>query len=61
MTFQRTINTIFAGMLGTTVFAYLDDVIVVSKDAETHFRDQKAVFWRLQEANLKVKLTKCEF
>ena len=61
LTFQRMINTIFAGMLGTSVHAYLDDLIVVSKDAKTHFQDLRMVFQRLQEANLKVKLTKCEF
>ncbi len=55
LTFQRMINNIFAGMLGTSVPAYLDDLIVVSRDAETHFKDLRAVFQRLQEANLKVK------
>ncbi len=58
LTIQRMINTIFVGMLGTSVYAYLDDV---SKDAETHCKDLRAVFQRLQEANLKVKLTKYEF
>ncbi len=61
LTFQGMINTIFAGMVATSVYAYLDDVIVVSKDAETYFKDLRAVFRRLQEANLKGKLTKCEF
>ncbi len=61
LTFQRMINTIFAGMLGTSVYTYLEEVIVVSRDAEIHFKDLRAVFQRLQEANLKVKLTKCEF
>ncbi len=55
LTFQWMINTIFAGMLGTSLHAYLDDVIVVSKDAETHFKDLRAVFQRLQKANLKEK------
>ena len=30
--FQRLINEVFKGLLGNTVFAYLDDVVVVSKD-----------------------------
>ncbi len=37
LTFQRLINGIFAGMHGKTVFAYLDDTIVASKDPGTQF------------------------
>ncbi len=61
LTFQRFINDIFAGMLGKTFFAYLHDVIVASKDPDTHLNNLKLVFKKLQEAGLKVKLTKCEF
>ncbi len=52
LTSQSMIITIFAGMLGTSVYADLDDVLVASKDAETHFKDLRAVFRQLQEANL---------
>lgn len=61
LTFQRLINSIFSGMLGTTVFAYLDDLIIASKDPKTHLDNLKLVFHKLQEAGLKVKLVKCEF
>ncbi len=60
LTFQLLIN-IFAGMLGKTVFAYLNDIIVASKDPDTHLDNLKLVFQKLQETGLKVKLTKCEF
>ena len=59
LTLQRMLYTIFASMMGTFVFAYLDDIIVVSKDAGRHFQDIKALLQRSQEANLKVTLTKC--
>ncbi len=61
LTFQRLISDIFAGMLGKNVFVYLDDIIVASKDLDTHLDNLKLVFQKLQEAGLKVKLTKCEF
>ncbi len=61
LTYQRLINDIFVGILGNTAFAYLDDIIVASKDPDTHLDNLKLVFHKLQEAGLKVKLTKYEF
>ena len=61
ITFQRMINTIFTGRIGKTVFAYLDDIIIASKDHESHLENLKLVLQRLQEAGLKAKITKCEF
>ncbi len=43
------------------MFAYFDDLIIASNYPETHFKTLKAVLQRLQEAGLKVKLSKCEF
>ena len=61
LTFQRMINTIFTGLLGKTVFAYLDDIIIASKDHESHLKNLTVVLQKLQGAGLKAKLTKCEF
>ena len=61
ITFQRMINTIFSGMIGNNFFAYLDDLIVCSKDAESHFHSLETVFQKLRDAGLKAKLVKCEF
>lgn len=61
LTFQRMINSIFTGLLGKTVFAYLDDIIVASKDQESHLESLQKVLQKLEEAGLKAKLTKCEF
>ncbi len=34
--FQRIINTLFADMLGSGVYAYLDDLLVCCKEVKTH-------------------------
>ncbi len=54
------INTLFA-MLGKDVYAYLDDLIICSKNEDTHLVDLEADLLKLKEAGLKTKLTKCEF
>ncbi len=60
-TFQRTMNNIFGDMLGNSVYIYLDDIIIASKDTTSHMKTLKSVLKRLQEVGLKLKLTKCEF
>ncbi len=49
-----TVINIFAGLLGKTVFSYLDD-IVASEDPDTHVNTLKTVFQKFQDACLKVK------
>ncbi len=61
LTFQRTINNIFGDMLGNSVYIYLDDIIIASKDTASHMETLNSVLKRLQEVGLKLKLTKCEF
>ena len=61
LTFQRMVNSLFAGVIGNGLFVYLDDLIVVSRDLESHFRNLEIVFSRLREAGLKAKLSKCNF
>ena len=39
---------------------YLDDIVVFSKDLVSHLERLKAVFWKLEEAGLKLKPSKCE-
>ena len=60
-TFQRLINSIFAGILGVNVFAYLDDIIIVSKSIPDHIEKLELVLSKLQDAGLKLKLNKCKF
>ena len=40
---------------------YLDDIIIYSRDEEEHIRHIETVFQRLNEAGLKLKLSKCDF
>ncbi len=40
---------------------YLDDLIVVSKDLDSHLQQPSLAFQKLTQAGLKAKLTKCEF
>lgn len=60
-TFQRLVNTLFHGLIGQTMFAYLDDIIIMSNTLEEHFKRLDQVFQRLEEAGLKIKLKKCHF
>ncbi len=48
-------------MLRNYVFAYLDRIIICSKDADTHLGRLAAVFLRLRDAGLKTKLSKSTF
>ncbi len=61
LTFQRTMNNIFWDLLGNSVYVYLDDNIITSKDVHAHMETLKAVLHIIHEVGLKLKLTKCEF
>ena len=60
-TFQRLMNFVLRGVLGKTCLVYLDDIIVFSRTKEEHFNNLRQIFKLLDEANLKMKLAKCEF
>ncbi len=60
LTFQKMMNYLFEGLLGNSVFVYLDDLSIASRDPETHLKNLEAVLYRLQETGSKVKLSKCE-
>ncbi len=61
ITFQRLMNALLGDLLGKDVFAYLDDLIICSKDADGHFASLEAVLDKLRTAGLKLKLSKCAF
>lgn len=60
-TFQRMMNSILSELIGKICFVYLDDIIIFSTSIEEHLISIERVFRKLQEANLKVQLDKCEF
>ena len=57
--FQALINKVLKGLHKFAV-AYLDDIIIFSKDEE-HLEHLRIIFQRLKEASLKLKRSKCDF
>lgn len=57
--FQRTMETILAGLDG--VLVYLDDILITGKTKEEHRKKLHEVFRRLQCAGLVVQKEKCSF
>ena len=58
-TFQRLMEQVFQGLHWKTLLLYLDDVIVIAPDFETHLRRLEEVLKRLRQAGLKLKPSKC--
>ena len=57
--FQRLVHEVLKGI--TFAFGYLDDILIFSPDNETHLKHLRIVFQRLREADLKLKVSKCNF
>ena len=60
-TFQRLMNDVLRDYLRKFVAVYLDDIIIFSKDKKSHKRHVKKVLNKIREANLKIKITKCQW
>ena len=60
-TFQRLMNFVLQKHLREFVMVYLDDIFVYSQTYEEHVQHIEWVLTKLEEANLKLKLEKCEF
>ena len=58
--FQALISMMLEG-LSHFSFAYLDDIIIFSKNEEEHLQHVEIIFKRLREAGLKLKRSKCSF
>ena len=58
-TFQRLINNIIADQPNCS--AYIDDIIIYSKDFISHVRQIRSLFKKLSQANLTINLKKSEF
>ena len=57
--FQRLMDLVLCGLSYETCMVYLDDIIVFSKDFDTHLSRLQEVFDRLHAANLKLHPDKC--
>lgn len=60
-TFQRLMERIFGDQSLQSVLLYLDDVIVFSSSTEQHLQRLEMVLSRLQQKDLKAKLSKWHF
>lgn len=60
-TFQRIMDNVLRELGGKCCLYYMDDIIVYSTSLQEHEDNLRSVFKKLQKANLKVQLDKCEF
>lgn len=60
-TFQRLMDLMLAGLLWESCLVYIDDVIIMGSDFQSHLRNIAAVLTRLLNAGLKVNPAKCQF
>ena len=64
-TFQRVMEHVLGDLLlspsSPVCRVFFDDVVVASRDVEEHLEMLEAVFSKLKSANLKLKLSKCNF
>ena len=58
--FQRLMETCLGDLNLHWFIIYLDDIVIFSKDLASHLKRLEAVFWKLDEAGLKLKPSKCE-
>jgi hypothetical protein len=59
--FCRAMTTCLRDLLWKCALVYVDDIIVWSKDIDTHEKDLSAVFSRLVDHGFQLKLSKCSF
>ena len=59
-TFQRLMETCLGDLNLHWCIIYLDDIVIFSKDLANNLERLEAVFWKLEEAGLKLKLSNCE-
>jgi Reverse transcriptase (RNA-dependent DNA polymerase)/RNase H-like domain found in reverse transcriptase/Integrase zinc binding domain/Chromo (CHRromatin Organisation MOdifier) domain/Retroviral aspartyl protease len=60
-TFQSTMNTILAAILGKFALVYLDDILIFSNNAEDHEKHIRIVLDILRKHQFYCKQSKCEF
>ena len=59
--FTELMNKVLQGIQHKFTLAYLDDILIYSKTWDEHLKHIQAVFDRLRDAGLKLKMSKCEF
>ena len=59
--FQNLVNDVLRDFLNRSVFVYIDDILIFSRNKEEHVHHVRQVLQRLLENKLYVKAEKCEF
>ena len=59
-TFQRLMETCLGDLNLHWCIIYLDGIVFLSKDLVSHLERLEVVFWKLDEAGLKLKPSKCK-
>jgi len=54
-TFQRLMNNVLMGLMGTRFFVYLDDVIIFRETPQEHHTRLREVFEKLRQCNLRIE------
>ena len=60
-TFQSLMDLVLSGLQGVELYVYLDDIIVFASDLEEYGKKFRRLIKRLDEANLTIEPTKCQF
>jgi hypothetical protein len=60
-TFQRLMDIVIAVLKWQCCLVYIDDIVIYSPTFEQHLIDLEKVLLALKEANLTLKVTKCQF
>ena len=59
--FQRSMSQVLQKFIGTSCFVYLDDIVIYSETLEEHIQHVDEILSALEEANLKLKPSKCSW
>ncbi len=54
-------NSVLQGLIGDGLFVYLDDLILVSRNLDSHLAKLALVLQEFTDASLKLNLPKCKF
>ena len=60
-TYRRLVTIMFRDQLGKSMEAYIDDMVVKSREPETHLDDLRQTFYILRKYKLKLNASKCAF
>ena len=60
-TYQRLVNHMFSKQIGRNVEVYVDDMLVKSKEEESHLDDFRETFNTLREYSMELNPSKCAF